>query len=90
MPRYRFTVHDGSDRLDAIDVDLPDIVAARAEGMTLAGELIRDAGTRRDAKDDWRVEIADAAGAILFRMAFVVAPSAAAVGAMPNRGTPPC
>lgn len=89
MPRYHFTVRDGSDRPDRVELDLPDVIAARAEGMMFAGELIRDAGCRRDVKDDWCVEITDEAGSVLFRMDFVVAASAAASRKGPRRGTTP-
>ena len=43
MARYYFNVHDGMSEVDEDGIDLPDIAAARAEGLSLAGLIIREA-----------------------------------------------
>ena len=77
MPRYHFNVYDGHAEIDQDGTALPDIYAARAEAMRLAGGIIADAGARADLGEDWRFEVTDANGLILFRMDFIVAEIAA-------------
>ena len=78
LPRYHFHVHDGSTRVDADGTDLPDLQAARREALKRAGAIIGDAGARADFGEEWRLEVTDHAGLMLFRMDFVVAASPAA------------
>ena len=77
MPRYYFHVYDGHAEIDRDGTELPDIKAARAEALRLAGGIIADAGARADLGEDWRFEVTDAAGLILFRLDFIVAETAA-------------
>jgi hypothetical protein len=77
VPRYFFHVHDGTDVPDLEGTELRDITAARAQGLMLAGEIIRDAGRRGDLGEDWSIEVSDQGGLVLFRMVFLVAASPA-------------
>ncbi len=78
MPRYYFHVHDGFTRMDAEGSELPNLQAARAEALKRAGAIIADAGARADFGEEWRLEVTDHTGLMLFRMDFVVAESPAA------------
>ena len=73
MPRYHFNVYDGHAEMDVDGTELPDIDAARADALRLAGAIIADAGARADLGEEWRVEVTDDTGLMLFRMDFVVA-----------------
>ena len=73
MPRFHFHVYNGLSLPDSRGIDLADGDAARAEALRLAGELIQDGPTRRRLGRDWRMEVTDAAGTLLFRLDFTVA-----------------
>lgn len=66
MPRFFFHVHDGTTMLDDEGTVLPNVDTARKMAVTFAGELLRD--LRRDVEDgeDWKVDVADEHGLILF------------------------
>ena len=81
MPRYHFHVYDGSALKDPKGSDLPDLQAARTEALKRAGAIIGDAGERADLGEEWRLDVTDDTGLMLFRMDFVVAESPAALGA---------
>ena len=80
MPRYHFNVYDGRNDVDVDGHELPDIQAARAEALQLAGEIIRDDAQRAGLGREWRIEVTDDTGLLLFRMDFVVAESPAVRG----------
>lgn len=73
VPRFHFHVYNGLSLPDSRGVELADWDAARAEALRLAGELLRDGPTRRRLGQDWRMEVADASGTLLFRLDFTVA-----------------
>ena len=75
VARYFFNVHDGVSGLDEDGVDLPDITTARAEGLSLAGQVIREAAATGCISNDWHLEVKDDTGLTLFRMDFHVAES---------------
>lgn len=77
MPRYHFNIHDGHSEIDRDGTELPDIQTARSEALQLAGTIISDAGRRVEFGEDWRVEVTDDSGLVLFRMDFVVVESPA-------------
>ena len=68
MPRYHFNVIDGVSDLDQDGTDLPDLQAAWREARTLAAAILKDAGEWDKLGDEWRIEVTDAAGLILFRI----------------------
>ena len=70
MPRYFFNVRDGSEILDEDGTDLPDIYAAQAQAIRTSGEILRDLGARFWDGAEWRVEVSDARGTILFVLRF--------------------
>ena len=70
MPRYFFNVHDGTSLVDEDGTDLPDIYAAQSQAIRTSGEILRDLGARFWDGVEWRVEVADERGAILFVLRF--------------------
>lgn len=75
MSRYHFNVYDGYSDIDEDGHELPDLHAARVEALRLAGGIIKDAADRADMSDEWRVEVTDDSGLMLFRMEFTVVES---------------
>jgi hypothetical protein len=72
MPRFHFHVHDGVSSLDVEGSELPDWQTARTEAIRLAGEILKDDAHRIGLGEDWRIEVTDHTGLILFQMMFQV------------------
>ena len=70
MPRYFFHVYDGYSSLDQDGTELPDIYTAQCEAIRLSGEILREEGGRFWNNTDWRLEVTDASGAVLFILRF--------------------
>ena len=67
MPRYHFNVYDGGSDLDSEGSELPDDGASRREGIRLASAILDDSAS--DLSDgNWRLEVTDDRGVILFRL----------------------
>jgi len=75
MPRFHFHVHDGYSALDFEGTKLPDWSAARLESIRLAGDILKHDAHRIPLAEDWRIEVTDSAGLILFQMTFLVVES---------------
>lgn len=65
MPRF-FHVHDGTTVLDNEGTLLPDLSTARQMAARYAGELLRDIGRDLHDGEDWKVDLANEHGLILF------------------------
>lgn len=72
MPRFYFNVHDGKSGLDVIGTELPDWQTARIEAVRLAGEILRDDAPHIVLGDNWRIDVTDPRGLILFQMAILL------------------
>jgi hypothetical protein len=72
MPRYHFNVHDGAPMLDAEGTELPDWQAARLEAIRRASDILKHEADRIALGEDWRIEVTDRTGLILFQMTFLV------------------
>lgn len=59
MPRYFFQVEDGASLPDLEGTELPDVAAARAEAVRLAGLLLADLGGKFWDQADWRLIVTD-------------------------------
>ena len=70
MPLFFFDVRDGEYFPDNVGTDLPDLDAARREAVTFSGELLRDRGAKFWDGAEWRVEVKDAHGLMLFTLLF--------------------
>jgi hypothetical protein len=80
MPRYFFHVHDGCSLLDTEGTELPDWQAARLEAISLAGDILKQDAQRIALGEDWRIEVTDHTGLVLFQMTFLVVESPAMRG----------
>ena len=72
VPRFHFNVFDGVSDIDTEGTELPSWEEARFEAIRLAGEIIRDDSKRIAVGEDWRLEVTDETGLILFRLDFNV------------------
>ena len=70
MTRYFFNVSYNGDASPADEegVDLPDDDAAWAEATGACGQMIRDLDGALTTGAEWRMEVANADGAVLFRL----------------------
>jgi hypothetical protein len=84
MPRFHFNVYDGVDAPDCDGTELPDWDTAREEAIRLSGELLRDSAKQMALGEDWRMEVTDETGLILFRLDFTVMGSSALPGLKPK------
>ena len=75
MPRFHFHVHDGCSVLDPEETELPDPQAARLEAIRIAGDILKHDAHRIALGEDWRIEVTDHTGLILFQMTFLVVES---------------
>jgi len=70
MPRYFFEVHDGTFFPDSEGTELADLPAARIAAVELAGGLLRDGAEAFWRGHNWRVDVKDRSGAVLFALHF--------------------
>lgn len=70
MPRYFFNIFDGRSATDTEGTSLPNWQAARREAIRLAGHVLRDEADRLIPDEEWRMEVSDAKGAVLFKLDF--------------------
>lgn len=80
MPMYCFLIHDGRGQPHSDPVELPNLKAARAEAVVLAGQILKDAdGAFWEEGSNWRVDIADHNRLTLYSVLLVgvAAPAAA-------------
>jgi hypothetical protein len=85
MPVYHFNVQDGSNTPDRHGTDLPNLWAARREGVMLAGRVLLDGPDKFWESTDWHVDVTNAAGLILFRLDFSATDSPVLVSANSNQ-----
>ncbi|WP_019903144.1 hypothetical protein [Methylobacterium sp. 77] len=77
MPRYHFNVYDGIEMLDKVGVELPDSQYARREAIRYAGSILEGGASKDKVGPEWRMEVTNEVGLILFRLDFQVTESAA-------------
>lgn len=66
MPRYFFNIQHGQPDPDETGMDLPDNDAAWKEATITAGKLLQDMdGTLKPGRE-WRMEVTDAAGNLIW------------------------
>ena len=88
MPRYFFHVYDGSSSLDQEGTEFPDIYTAQAQAIRTSGEILRDMGAQFWDGTEWRLEVADARGQVLFVLRFSAEERPALIDPPPNPGVP--
>ncbi len=72
MPRFHFHVRDGVCLPDHEGSEFPDWQAARLEAVRRAGDLLSKEADRIALGEDWRIEVTDHTGLVLFHMSFLV------------------
>jgi hypothetical protein len=70
MPRYFFHVIDGYTARDTDGTDLPDIYAAQEQALYMSGEILRDMGGKFWNGTEWKLEVTDEHGQMLFALRF--------------------
>lgn len=70
MPRYFFHVTDGYSTRDTDGTELPDIYAAQDQAIRTSGEILRDMGAKFWDGTEWKLEVADEQGQVLFILRF--------------------
>ena len=66
MPRYFFTTADGTREQDIDGTELPNVATARVEAIKFAGEVLSDHPEMIWDGEDFRVEVSDERGLVLF------------------------
>ncbi|WP_157215397.1 DUF6894 family protein [Flavisphingomonas formosensis] len=66
MPRYHFRIFDGRPSSDHVSIELEGPNAARNYLPKLTGDLLREQGDSFWEGEDWRIEVSNEAGLILF------------------------
>lgn len=77
MPRYHFNIYDGETTLDRDGTQLSGPEDARRESIRVASDLLRSEAVKAHLDADWRVEVTDGRGMILFRIDILMRGSAA-------------
>lgn len=80
MPRFYFKVFDRRLMIDEEGTELTDVREALVEAVHLAGSLIRDDAESLAAGEDWRMEVTDERGLIIYRLDFSISKTAASGG----------
>ena len=68
MPRFYFHIHAGRSQLDLDGLDLPSREAAQLMAVRLTGETLKDEAHLVAFSDQWRMEVTDDKGAVLFEI----------------------
>ena len=71
MPRYHFQFHDGQAHPDPDGIELPGIEAARTHAVRYFGDLLRTEAGAFGPADEWRMEVSDESGLLLFTLHFL-------------------
>lgn len=66
MPRFFFHTADGSRCQDTDGTELPDMKTARCEAIKFLGQVVQDNPAVLDEGDDFKVEVSDSGGVLLF------------------------
>lgn len=71
MPRFHFNVHDGSDYPDPEGTELPDVEAARKFAIRYFGDMLHAEPCTFWNGQEWKMEVTDEAGLLLFSLHFI-------------------
>jgi hypothetical protein len=70
VPRYFFHMHDDCFSRDKDGIELPHIESAREEALRTAGGILRDGPLGLENGGEWKMEVTDATGGVLFTVRF--------------------
>jgi hypothetical protein len=77
MPKYSIELRTADRVWESLAVDRSDLTALRTEVARFVGELLRDHAQQIWADEDWRVDVTDETGLILYVMHVSATDSAA-------------
>jgi hypothetical protein len=77
MSLFYFNTHDGITILDKEGTEFDTWEEARLDAIALAGQILKDNPKRIALGHDWRMEVTDETGLVLFRLDFQVMESPA-------------
>ncbi len=66
IPLYHFNARDGVSIADEDGTELPNLYAARLEAIRYSGQLLSDHPDAFRIQSEWRIEVTDECGMILF------------------------
>ena len=73
MPSFRFQIQQtGVIDVAGHDVELPDAQAAWTEAVGMCRDLSRDLIAETASNSEWRLEVTNAAGILIFQFSFTV------------------
>lgn len=84
MPRFYFNVYNGKASIDTAGVDLPDWDSACEVAICYLGSFLKVEAPGLDPSEEWRMEVTDITGLVLFRLDFTVPTMAATDGLRRN------
>lgn len=85
MASYRIELRTDARVWDSLHVESADLYGLRLEMARFVGELLRDHAAQLWADQEWRVDVVDDQGLILFVMQILVSDSAATMHLDPTR-----
>ena len=77
MPRFHFNVYDGVTILDEEGTEFVSWEEARLGAIRAVGEILKNSPKCVALGEDWRMEVTDETGLVLFRLDFQVIDSPA-------------
>jgi hypothetical protein len=80
MPAYHINIRSDSHIADSLDVEAESPTDLRLEMASFVGELLKDHAGLIWADEDWRVELTDSAGLILYVIRISASEISAAAG----------
>lgn len=81
MPKYHIELRTPDQVWDTVDVTFPDLEGLRIQVAKFVGELLRDHATKIWADKDWRIDVTNEEGLILYAMSIFATDSAATMHA---------
>jgi hypothetical protein len=66
MPRYFFNLHHARSNIDSEGEEFSDLRAAFREATRTTGEVLRDLDTELAPGQDWRLEVTDEFGNVIY------------------------
>ena len=72
MPQFHFNVYDGISTHDREGTALPDVHEARREALRRVSALLDEEVIRDRLGENWRMEVTNDEGRLLFRLDFIL------------------
>jgi hypothetical protein len=77
LPKYHIELRTVDQVWDTVDLERDDLEALRVEVAMFVGEMLRDHAAKIWADKDWRVDVTDDAGMILYALSIFATDSPA-------------